>query len=145
MYAYEQAFSLTQKMIGQPFGTWHTTDFEYTDPDGNKYTGAEAYEKHIGMYTSLLSEWFHEPALVYVNETPDGYSCFGHAMLFASYKVPGEKTVTDMHNKEWEFKVSRSACSTLLRTACSFYAKQSPGPWSVAHVVSQRFQPPRWP
>lgn len=105
MRSYETSFSETKEMRSQPFGGWHTQDFQYIDETGKTWTGEEAFKKHCEMYEALLADSYHEPRHVYINETTDGYACFGHAVLYGNFKVPSEKNVTDLDGRAWEFAV----------------------------------------
>jgi hypothetical protein len=107
MHQYEKAFSVTKEMMSMPYTTWHTEDFEYTDALGATYKGDAAWNKHIELYT-LLSDYVHEPSYAVINETADGYACFGQAMIFGNLKVPGTKTKTDPVGRSWELAVSSS-------------------------------------
>ncbi|KAJ6263918.1 hypothetical protein Dda_0055 [Drechslerella dactyloides] len=107
LHKFEASFAKgTMYSSAEPFGTWHTDDFTYTDELGNTTTGAEAFEKERETYKTFLSEFHHWPLYVIVKETTEGYDCFGHADLYGNYKVPGDKTVTDPEGKSWQFKSS---------------------------------------
>ncbi|KAF3926563.1 hypothetical protein AA313_de0203225 [Arthrobotrys entomopaga] len=105
MEGFEDSFD-TGRMYteAEPFGTWHTTDFEYTDTFGTCTTGEEGYLKFHEVYKNLFDGFWHCPRLVLIRNTSDGYECFGKADLYANYKVPGEKKVTSPDGKEWHFK-----------------------------------------
>ncbi|KAF3904459.1 hypothetical protein ABW20_dc0104411 [Dactylellina cionopaga] len=88
----------------EPFGTWHTPDFTYVDEVGKTATGIEGFEKAREMYKTLLADFYHHPLFGMINETEDGYHCFGDADLYGNYKAPGEKKVKDPLGREWHFK-----------------------------------------
>ncbi|KAJ6258039.1 hypothetical protein Dda_6951 [Drechslerella dactyloides] len=96
MRNFESSFAKgTMYSATEPFGTWHTADFTYTDEVGKTTTGVEAFEKAREMYKTLLVEFYHNPRFAMVKETSDGYDCFGQADLYGNYKVSGDKNVTD--------------------------------------------------
>ncbi|KAK6544641.1 hypothetical protein TWF694_001330 [Orbilia ellipsospora] len=105
MEGFENSFhSGTMYTEAEPFGTWHTTDFEYTDTFDICTTGKEGYLKLYEVYQNLFEEFFHCPRVVLIRTTSDGYECYGKADLYATYKVPGEKKETSPDGKEWHFK-----------------------------------------
>ncbi|KAF3923950.1 hypothetical protein AA313_de0209741 [Arthrobotrys entomopaga] len=106
MFEFENSL-MSRRMYtdAEPFGTWHTTDFTYTDELGKTSTGIEAFEKTSRLHATLLLNFCHRPRFSMIRETNDGYECLGLADFYGNYKVPGKPKVTDTDGKVWDFKV----------------------------------------
>jgi hypothetical protein len=104
MRVWEQALK-DKTMFDAPFGTWHTPDFVYTDEQGKSSSGADGFKNQFEMHNALLVDFAHEPHMVWVSETADGYNAWGQAYMYCNLKVPGEKKETDATGKLWEYKV----------------------------------------
>ncbi len=91
MHAYEISFAESKEMLNAPFGVWHTPDFEYVDATGVSSTGEHGLQMQMEMYKLVLDDFYHEPAYVYINETKDGYACYGQAFLYVNFKVPATR------------------------------------------------------
>lgn len=85
-----------------PWQDWVADDFVYRKPNGQTFTGQEAWEVNKKDFATFTKQ-YHQPVLSVVWETATGWEMFGQATFFANLPGPeGAKAATDAKGEKWD-------------------------------------------
>ena len=92
-----------------PWSDIYVTEYELQKSDGTIISGGEKAWAHLKEMYTPFAAYRHEPKMMYVNETSNGWNMFGQADFFVQLHGQGASAkVKDNKGKEWDV-VSPSA------------------------------------
>jgi hypothetical protein len=102
---YDKALYEDKTLLQGNYTEYFTENWELKDAEGQTHHGAESVAK-LSMLFSMMSDVVEHCTYAVIQDAPNGWTIIGEASWFLNFVVPGEKKVTDMFGKQWEFSVS---------------------------------------